>query len=110
MGSRYRIVGVLPASFSLRREVMPTLGGAADAEIVLPLPLGPKAPEARNREDYNIVARLKPGVSVQKAQAEMDTITARLRRDYPAFYPPNGGLTFASLPLRSRSSATSDSR
>src|SRR6185295_15889922 len=43
-GQPYRIVGVLPASFSLRREVMPTLGGAADAEIVLPLPLGPKAP------------------------------------------------------------------
>jgi predicted permease len=99
-GQPYRIVGVLPASFSLRREVMPTLGGAADAEIVLPLPLGPTAPGARNREDYNILAKLKPGISVQQAQAEMDTITVRLRRDYPSFYPPNGGLTFAVLPLR----------
>ena len=25
----------------------------------------------------------------------MDTLTARLRRDFPDFYPPNGGLTFA---------------
>jgi predicted permease len=39
---------VLPASFSLRQEVMPTLGRAADAEIVLPLPLGPQAATTRN--------------------------------------------------------------
>ena len=29
----------------------------------------------------------------------MDTITARLRRDYPDLYPPNGGLTFGIVPL-----------
>jgi len=29
----------------------------------------------------------------------MDTITARLRRDYPESYPPNGGLTFGIVPL-----------
>src|SRR6185295_17231588 len=71
-GQPYQIVGVLPDTFSLRREVMPTLGRAADAEIVLPLPLGPDAATTRNREDYNIVARLQPGVSIGRAQAEMD--------------------------------------
>ena len=29
----------------------------------------------------------------------MDTITARLRHDYPEVYPPNGGLTFGIVPL-----------
>jgi predicted permease len=29
----------------------------------------------------------------------MDTITARLRHDYPQTYPPNGGLTFGIVPL-----------
>ncbi len=53
------------------------------AEILLPLPLGPDAPQNRDREDYNIMAKLKPGVSLRLAQAEMNTITARLRRDYP---------------------------
>ncbi len=99
-GQSYQIVGVLPQSFSLRREVMPTLGNAADAEVLLPLPLGPKAPQVRSGEDYNILAKLKPGVSVQQAQAEMDTLTAGLRRDYPQFYPPNGGLTFSIVPLQ----------
>ena len=99
-GQFYQIVGVLPESFSLRQEVMPTLGRAADAEIVLPLALGPQAATIRNREDYNIVAKLKPGVSIGQAQAEMDALTARLRRDHPDFYPPNGGLTFGVVPLQ----------
>ena len=30
----------------------------------------------------------------------MDALTARLRRDYPDFYPPNGGLTFGVVPLQ----------
>ena len=32
---------------------------------------------------FAVVARLKPGVSVQQAQAEMDGIGARLARDFP---------------------------
>ena len=99
-GQPYQIVGVLPASFSLPREVMPTLNGAEDAEIALPLPLAPDAPTIRTREDYNILAKLKPGVSRDQAQAEMDAITARLRDEHPAFYPPNGGLTFDIVPLQ----------
>ena len=98
-GSKYQVIGTLPRSFSLPREVLPTLGGAEQAEILLPLPLGQDAPQNRDREDYNIVAKLKPGVTLRQAQAEMNTITARLRRDYPTNYPPNGGLTFGIVPL-----------
>ena len=29
----------------------------------------------------------------------MDALTARLRRDLPDVYPPNGGLTFSIVPL-----------
>jgi predicted permease len=99
-GDPYEIVGVLEPSFSLPREVMPTLGGAADADVVLPLPLGTDAVTRRDREDYNIVGKLKRGVTVAAARAEMDAITARLRREHPAEYPPNGGLTFGIVPLR----------
>jgi predicted permease len=98
-GEPYQIVGVLDERFTLPRSVMPTLGGAENAEILIPLPLAADAARIRNREDYNILGKLRDGVSLEAAQAEMDTITARLRREYPAFYPPNGGLTFAIVPL-----------
>ena len=98
-GVPYEIVGVMPRSFSLPREVMPTLDGAEQAEILLPLPLPANAAQNRDHEDYNILGKLRPGVNVQHAQAEMDTITARLRHDFPEVYPPNGGLTFGIVPL-----------
>jgi predicted permease len=98
-GKTYQVIGILPRSFSLPREVLPTLGGAEQAEILLPLPLAPDAAQNRDREDYNIIGKLKPGVTLQQAQAEMDTITAGLRRDHPTNYPPNGGLTFGIVPL-----------
>ena len=98
-GTPYEVVGIMPRSFSLPREVLPTLDGAEQADILLPLPLPLDAAKNRDHEDYNIVGKLKPGVSVAQAQAEMDTITARLRRDYPQVYPPNGGLTFGIVPL-----------
>ncbi|HEY7288049.1 MAG TPA: ABC transporter permease [Vicinamibacterales bacterium] len=96
----YQIVGILEKSFSLPREVMPTLNGAEDADVVLPLPLAADAATRRDREDYNIVGRLKRDESLASARAEMDSITARLRREHPDLYPPNGGLTFGIVPLQ----------
>jgi predicted permease len=93
------VVGIMPPGFSLPREVLPTLGGAEQADILLPLPLPADAAQNRDHEDYNIMGKLKPGVSTAQAQAEMDTITARLRHDHPQTYPPNGGLTFGIVPL-----------
>ena len=98
-GKPYEVVGVLPQDFSLPREVLPTLGGAEQAEILVPLALGPEAASNRDHEDYNIIGKLKRGVSIEQARAEMDTITARLRHDHPDLYPPNGGLTFGIVPL-----------
>jgi predicted permease len=98
-GQTYQLIGILPPSFSLPREVLPTLGGAEEADILVPLPLSAAALRVRDHEDYNIVGKLKRGVSLQQAQAEMETLTARLRHDYPEVYPPNGGLTFGIVPL-----------
>jgi predicted permease len=99
-GLPYQVVGILPKSFSLPHEVLPPLYGPEQTEIFLPLPLAPAAAQIRTREDYNIVGKLKSGVALAQAQADMDTITARLRRDFPESYPPNGGLTFSIVPLQ----------
>jgi len=98
-GQTYEVIGVLPQSFSLSQETLPLLDGTEQAEIFLPLPLPAAASQVRDHEDYNIIGRLKPGISVSQAQAEMDIITARLRSEFPENYPPNGGLTFSIVPL-----------
>ena len=98
-GQTYEIVGVLPLGFSLPQENLPLLYGTEQAEIFLPLPLAASASQVRDHEDYNIIGKLKRGVSVSQAQAEMNIITARLRREFPENYPPNGGLTFSIVPL-----------
>lgn len=99
-GQPYTVAGVLPSSFSLPREVLPTLGVVADGDIFLPLPLAADAATVRTREDFNIIGVLKPGVTTEAAQAEMDGLTASLRAEHPDVYPPNGGLTFSVVPLR----------
>ena len=96
---QYEIVGVLPKSFSLPREVLPTLDSAERSDLLLPMPQFPTFATERSYEDYNVVGKLKPGVTLEEARAEMSTITARLRQDHPDVYPPNGGLTFIILPL-----------
>src|SRR5262249_47570596 len=65
----------------------------------LPMPLPAPAANVRTREDYNIIGKLRAGVTLGQAQAEMDGITARLRGEHPDIYPPNGGLTFGIVPL-----------
>lgn len=98
-GATYEVVGVLSNNFTLPKEVLPTLYGDEQTEIVLPFPMREAAATVRSGEDYNILAKLKPGISIAQAQAEMDALTARLRRDFPEAYPPNGGLTFGVVAL-----------
>jgi predicted permease len=99
-GQPFEIAGVLSRGFSLPRDVLPTLGVVDDADIVLPLRLNAQAAAARDHEDYNLVARLKPGVTFEAAQAEMDRLTASLRQEHPHLYPPTGGLTFSLVPIQ----------
>jgi predicted permease len=98
-GQTYEVIGVLPQSFSLSQETLPLLDGTEQADIFLPLPLAAAASQVRDHEDYNIIGKLTPGISVAQAQAEMDIITARLRSQFPENYPANGGLTFSIVPL-----------
>src|SRR5579864_7317385 len=95
----YQVVGVLPRTFTLPREVLPTLEGTDQSDVLIPMRFPPNPEEDRGHEDYNIVGKLRPGISLEQVRAEMDTITARLRQAHPEVYPPNGKLTFIVLPL-----------
>ena len=78
-GNPFTVVGVLQGSFMLNAEVMPSETPMDKMDVFAPLPLGADAVNNRGDENYNIVARLKPGVSVQKAQADIDVIASRIR-------------------------------
>ena len=79
-GKAFTVAGVLRHGFSVSSEVLPSEGPMDKIDIFLPLPLGPDAEQRRGDENYNIVARLRPGVSVQQAQADIDVIAARIRQ------------------------------
>ncbi|HEV2462344.1 MAG TPA: ABC transporter permease [Acidobacteriaceae bacterium] len=78
-GKPHTVVGVLSASFRLNHEVIPTVAGIDKPEIFMPPDDGAKNPTNYGSENYNIVARLKPGVTMQQAQADISVIAARLR-------------------------------
>ncbi len=78
-GKSFTVVGVLQRTFMLNAEVLPSEGPMDKVDIFLPLPLGPDAAQRRGDENYNIVARLKPGVSLHQAQADIDIIANGIR-------------------------------
>ena len=75
----YTVVGVLRSDFSINSEVMPAEGPMDKMDVFLPLPLGPDAAQNRHDENYDVMVRLKPGVSVSQAQADIDVIARRIR-------------------------------
>ncbi len=79
-GEPFTVAGVLRPEFRLNSEVMPAEDPMDKLDLFLPLPLGADAAQRRGDENYNIMVRLKPGVSVQQAQADIDIIAARIRQ------------------------------
>jgi predicted permease len=73
----FTIVGVVPAAFR----------GRSDQSVVWTAAQGTFPPAAlaqRGTRSFPALARLKEGVSLQQAQAEMTTINAQLEREHPA--------------------------
>ncbi|HYW48919.1 MAG TPA: ABC transporter permease [Bryobacteraceae bacterium] len=78
-GTPFAVAGVLRSDFLLNSEVMPAEGLMDKMDIFLPLPLSAEFLGRRGDENYNLMARLKPGVSVRQAQADIDIIAGRIR-------------------------------
>ena len=85
----FTIIGVLPSSFYFNRR---------STDIWLTLGLNPAADLRKTQGRWMwAVARLKPGVKLSQAQAEMSGIAQRLRVAYPDF---NTGWDVKLMPLR----------
>ena len=76
---QFEVVGVLEPDFLLNAEIMPTVASIQQMDLFLPLPLGADAESRRGDENYNIMGRLKAGVTMARARTDVAAIAARIR-------------------------------
>ena len=78
-GGAYEVIGVMPPDFAY------PLGAARPTDLWVPYIVPPdERVRSSNRSFYlQTIARLKPGVSIDQAQAQMDQIAASLREAHP---------------------------
>jgi len=83
-GKQFNVVGVMPAGFQFPIEAEPIevwVTSSIDGEKTDPKE--PSLIEQRGAHYLQAVGRLKPGVTLEQAQAEMDVIGANLEKQYP---------------------------
>jgi len=90
-GEAYTVVGVMPQSFSFAAYLMTA------REIWVPVAYSAEARAVRENHNAQVVARLKPGVTVAQANAELTAISERLAREYPK---ENAGWGATVIPLQ----------
>ena len=69
----YTVVGVLPAWFHFLHN----------PDVWVPLDMRPQNIGGRGAHQYRAIGRMKPGITVAEAQAEMQTIAQRLAKQHP---------------------------
>jgi predicted permease len=77
--NQFTVAGILPRDFLLNDEIMPTVSSTRRMDIFLPLPFGADAVNRRGDENYNLMARLKPGITMSQARADVAVIASRIR-------------------------------
>ena len=77
--NQFEVAGVLGPDFLLNGEIMPTVASIQQMDVFLPLPLGADAVKRRGDENFNIMARVKPGVTMAQAKSDVAAIAARIR-------------------------------
>jgi len=86
-GRSITIVGVMPPDFDF----------PFGTELWMPLALTPQQLSDRSKRNLQVFGRLKPGVTVAQAQAEMLAIAKRIEKQYPQ---TNTALDVQVIPLR----------
>ncbi|MGH9751806.1 MAG: ABC transporter permease [Blastocatellia bacterium] len=88
-GQPMMVVGVMPPEFKLSLF-------DGEEELWWPQPPDESMRRQRRATYLKVIARLKPGVSVEEARAEMDSIAANLASEYPQ---TNAGVGVTTLSL-----------
>ena len=96
-GENYNVIGIMPPDFQFGREFGQII------ELYSPIAFTPQQLDtARWRNEFLfVIAKLKPAVTIEQAQAEMDTIAANVREQYfgggDANDPSSWGLLLRSV-------------
>jgi len=94
----YTVVGVMPARL---RFPQADEASANAVDLWTPLALTDDEKQARRRDsNFNLIGRLKPGVGLEQAQANMAAVAARIERQYPDIYQGNIRITATAVGLK----------
>jgi putative ABC transport system permease protein len=86
--SDYLVVGIMPASFQFPNT---------DVDVWQPTPMDAPFEVNRNLTWFNVIARMKPGVSLHQAAADLATVQAKLGKQFPL---PDADLGITSQSLK----------
>jgi len=78
-GAGFTVIGVMRSKFQFPLTSDPEYA----VKLWTPLAMTDTQRAVRAEHHYAVIGRLRPGVSLQQAQAEMDTISQRLEQQYP---------------------------
>jgi putative ABC transport system permease protein len=94
----YTVIGVMPQGFRFPggENMLPGLQFSPKTELWEPIALTDEELSNRGTHNLAVVARLKPGVTLPQAQAEMSAIALRLGEQYPK-YNKGLGIKLVSL-------------
>ncbi|HTS25341.1 MAG TPA: ABC transporter permease [Bryobacteraceae bacterium] len=87
-GSPYRVVGILGPDFNTELDPPP--------EVWLPFPIAPNSTD--HAQYFTTIARLKPGVALAMANAQLQLAAVEFRRKYPNLMGPRDSFTAMPYP------------
>ncbi|HXQ74252.1 MAG TPA: ABC transporter permease, partial [Pyrinomonadaceae bacterium] len=89
-GEKYTVVGVMPQGFQFFES---------DVRLWVPIALTGEDLANRGGHYLKVIARLKPGVTLDQAQADLSAVMARVAKDHPE-ETADGKLGAFAMPLR----------
>jgi putative ABC transport system permease protein len=100
-GWNFTVVGVLPPEFKIPRQATPGTVIMDSIDLMIPVSflgsVNPNIPTRRGRNFLTVIGQLKPGVSLEQAQADMAGVASGLESQYP---DTNSKLTVDVVPLQ----------
>ena len=101
-GRAFTVVGIMPASFEFPLPLFNITGAqfGEQADIWQPLGFTDKEMKRRGSRSYGVIGRLATGVSVQQAQAEIETVVRGMRARFKDNYPQTESFGATIYPLK----------